>query len=72
MGSFFSGTFIKSFSSQYVYFKIHDSNIANIQNVQEGKSHQKKRDINFLSLEICVVPTYQQLAAFVFVPSVFG
>jgi hypothetical protein len=36
-----------------------------IQNVQEGKRHQKNRDIKFLSFQI-----YQHLSAFVFVPSV--
>jgi hypothetical protein len=44
-----------------------------IQNVQEGKRHQKnqKRDIKFLSFKN-FKPTYQHLAAFFFVPSVFG
>jgi hypothetical protein len=45
-----------------------------IQNVHEGKKHQKnqKRDIKFLSFK-SLKPTYQHLAAFfVFVPSVFG
>jgi hypothetical protein len=31
-----------------------------------------KRDIKFLSFQICVVTTYQHRAAFVFVTSVFG
>jgi hypothetical protein len=43
----------------------------NIPNGQEGKRHKKKRDIKFLTFQICVV-TYQHLTAFVFVPSVFG
>jgi hypothetical protein len=43
----------------------------NIQTVQEGKDI-RKRDFKFLSFQICVVPTYQHLAAFVFVPSVYG
>jgi hypothetical protein len=42
-----------------------------LQNGQEGKRHQKKRH-KILSFHICVVTTYQHLAAFVFVPSVFG
>jgi hypothetical protein len=32
----------------------------------------RKRYIQFLSFHICVVTTYQHIAAFVFVPSVFG
>jgi hypothetical protein len=60
------------FSSKYVYFKIHDSNVAYIQNLQEGKRHQIKRDIKLLSFQSCVVTTNQHLTAFVFVPSVFG
>jgi hypothetical protein len=35
------------------------------------KTSEKKRD-KILSFHICVVTAYQYLAAFVFVPSVFG
>jgi hypothetical protein len=38
---------------------------------RKGKKHQKKRQ-KILSFHICVVTTYPHLAAFVFVPSVFG
>jgi len=31
MGSFLSDTLPKAFSSKYVYFKIHDSNIATVE-----------------------------------------
>jgi hypothetical protein len=44
----------------------------NIQNVQEGKRHQKK-DIKFLSFQICVVTNLSgPSCAFVFVTFVFG
>jgi hypothetical protein len=39
---------------------------------RKGKDIRKKRDIKFLSFQICVVTTYQHPAAFVFVPSVSG
>jgi fibrillarin-like rRNA methylase len=42
-----------------------------IQKGQEGKRHQKKIH-QILSFHICEVTTCQHLAAFVFVPSVFG
>jgi hypothetical protein len=38
---------------------------------RKGKDNRKKIH-HILSFHICVVTTYQHLAAFVFVPSVFG
>jgi hypothetical protein len=60
----------KSFSSKYVYFKIHDSNIAKYSKCNQREETSEKRDIKFVSFQNCVVinlsaPTH----AFVFVPS---
>ncbi len=65
MGSFLSDTLLKAFSSKYVYFKIHDSNVAYIQNLQEGKRHQKKRDIKSI-FQSCVVTNLSSSSCFCF------
>jgi hypothetical protein len=47
MGSFLSDTLFKSFSGKYVYFKIHDLNIAKYSKCTEREKHQKKETSNF-------------------------
>ncbi len=55
MGSFLSDTLSQSFSSKYAYFKIHDSNIAKYSKCTGREKTSEKRDIKFLSFQICVV-----------------
>ncbi len=52
MGSFLSNTLFKSLSSKYVYFKIHNSNIAYYSKCTGREKTSEKRDIKFLKFGV--------------------
>jgi hypothetical protein len=55
MGSFLFDTLFKSFSIKFVYFKIHDPNMAYYSKCTGREETSEKRDIKLLSFQICMV-----------------